>query len=44
MLVGPGVEVKAVEGDAVRADWNDRDARPHLAVEAFLVHAEIGWG
>ena len=44
MLVGPGVEVKTVEGDAVRADWNDRDARPHFAVEAVLVHAEVGWG
>ena len=44
MLVGPGVEVKAVEGDALCADWNDGDAWTHFAVEAVLVHAEKGWG
>jgi hypothetical protein len=44
MLVGPSVQVKTVEGDAVRADWDDRYVRADLAVEAVLVHAEVGWG
>lgn len=44
MLVGPGVEVKTVEGDALCTDRNDGDAWPHFAVEAVLVHAEVGWG
>jgi len=39
MLVRPGVEVKAVEGEAMRADRYDGDVRAHLAVEAVLVHA-----
>ena len=44
MLVGPGVEVKTVEGNAVHTDRNDGYVRAHLAVEAVLVHAEVGWG
>jgi hypothetical protein len=41
MLVGPRIEVKAIEGDALDSDRNDGHTRAHLAVEAVLVHAEI---
>lgn len=41
MVVGPGVEVKAVKGDTLRSDWNDGYLRTHVAVEPVLVHAEI---
>ena len=42
ILIGPGVEVKAVEGNALVADRNFRDAGSNLAVESVAVHAEIG--
>lgn len=42
MVVGPCIEVKAVEGNSLRSDRNDGDAGTHLAVEAVFVHAEIG--
>jgi hypothetical protein len=41
MVIGPGIQVKAVEGDPLRSDWNDGHARAHLSVEAVLVHAEV---
>jgi hypothetical protein len=41
MLVGPGIEVKAIEGFALDADRNQRHPGPNLAVEAVLVLAEI---
>jgi hypothetical protein len=41
MLVRPGVEVKAVEGDPLRSDRNDHQARAHFPIEAVLIHAEI---
>jgi len=41
IVVGPGIEVKAVEGDALRADWDHREERTNVAIEAILVHAEI---
>ena len=40
MVVGPGVEVKAVEGDALRSDRDDSDVRTDFTVEPVLVHAE----
>ena len=43
MLVGPRIEVKAIEGDALATDRYDGYPRPHLKFEAVLVHAEIGW-
>lgn len=43
MLVGPRVEVKAIEGHALDSDRNDGHTGAHLAVEAVLVHAEIPW-
>jgi hypothetical protein len=44
IFVRPCVEVNAVEGDSLDADAQGEDARPHFAVEAVLVHAEIGGG
>jgi hypothetical protein len=41
MLVGPCIEVKAIEGFALHSDRNDGHPGAHLAVEAVLVHAEI---
>jgi hypothetical protein len=42
IVVRPCIEVNAVEGDSLNADAQGEDARPHFAVEAVLVHAEIG--
>jgi hypothetical protein len=42
IVVGPGIEVKPVEGDPLRADWDHREERTNIAIEAILVHAEIG--
>jgi len=44
IVVGPGVEVKAVKSDPLRADWNHGKQRANLAIEAILVHSEIGGG
>jgi hypothetical protein len=41
MLVGPGVQVKAVEGDALRADRDLSQVRAHLGVEPIAVHAKV---
>jgi len=43
MVVRPTVEVKAIEGDSLRADRDHREQGPHLAIEAIAVHAEIAW-
>ena len=42
MVVGPCIEVKAVEGDALRSYRDDGYLRTDFAVEPVLVHAEIG--
>jgi hypothetical protein len=44
IVVGPAIKVKAVESDSLRADWNLGKSRTNLAIEAILVHAEIGRG
>ena len=44
IVVRPCIEVNAVEGDSLNADAQGEDARPHFAVEAVLVHAEVGGG
>lgn len=41
MVIRPGVEVKPIKGDALIADGNLREVRPHLRVEAVAVHTEI---
>jgi hypothetical protein len=43
MVICPGIQVKAIESDALRADWYGAEARPYLAIEAVLVHREIRW-
>jgi hypothetical protein len=40
-LLDPGVQFKAIEGDALGADRDLRELRPHLGVEPVAVHAEI---
>ena len=42
IVVGPGVEVKAVKSDPLRPNWNHGKQRTNLAIEAILVHAEVG--
>ena len=44
IVIRPCIEVNAVEGDSLNADAQGEDARSHFAVEAVLVHAEIGGG
>lgn len=44
IVVRPCIEVNAVEGDSLNADAQSEDAGAHFAVEAVLVHAEIGRG
>jgi hypothetical protein len=41
MVIGPGVEVKAIEGDALLADRDFSEKWAHFGVEAVSVHAEI---
>jgi hypothetical protein len=44
LLLYPGVEVKAVESDALAADADLGEMRAYLAIEAITVHAEIEGG
>jgi len=44
MVVGPGVEVKAIEGDAAIADRDFGEERADLGIEPVAVHAEVGRG
>jgi hypothetical protein len=44
IVVGPGIEVKPVEGNPLGADWDHRKQRTNLAIEAILVHSEIRRG
>ena len=41
IVIRPGVQINAIERDALRADRNDRDVRTHVVIEAVLVHAEV---
>jgi hypothetical protein len=41
IVVGPGIEVKPVEGDSLCADWDHSKERTNVAIEAIFVHAEI---
>ena len=41
IVIRPGVQINAIERDALRADGNRRDVRTHVVVEAVLVHAEV---
>lgn len=42
IVVGPGIEVKPVKGDALRSDRDGGEERTNVAIEAIFVHAEIG--
>ena len=42
ILVRPGIEVKAVKGNALGADGHLKKIRAHLGVEPVAVHAEVG--
>jgi hypothetical protein len=42
IVVGPGIEVKPVESNSLRTYRNGGEERTNLAIEAILVHAEIG--
>jgi len=44
MVVGPCIEVKAVEGDALRSYRDGGYLRTDFAVEPVLVHAEVERG
>jgi hypothetical protein len=44
ILIRPGIEVKPVKGDALGADRDGLYQRANLAIEAVLVHAEVGRG
>jgi hypothetical protein len=41
IVVRPGIEVKPVEGDPLRADRDRGEERPDVAIEAIFIHAEI---
>ena len=42
IVVRPCIEVNAIESDSLNADAEREDAGAHFAVEAVLVHAEVG--
>jgi hypothetical protein len=44
IVVGPGIEVKPVKGNPLRADRNRGYAGTHVTIEAIFVHTEIGRG
>jgi hypothetical protein len=41
MVVGPGVEVRTIEGDGAIADRDFGEDRPHLGIEPVAVHAQV---
>jgi hypothetical protein len=41
IVVDPGIEFKAVEGDALAADGDFREGGADLGVEAVAIHAEV---
>ena len=43
MLVGPGVQVKPIEGDALRSDGNYGQVGAYFGAENLSVHTEVGW-
>jgi hypothetical protein len=44
IVAGPGIEVKPVERDSLRADGDLIQERTNVAIEAIFVHAEIRRG
>jgi hypothetical protein len=41
IVIRPGVQINAIERDALSANGNRRDVRTHVVVEAVLIHAEV---
>ena len=41
MVLGPAIQVKAIEGDALSTDRNLAKRRAHLGIEPIAVHAEV---
>lgn len=41
MVVGPGVEVMAIEGDAAITDRDFGEERAHLGIEPVPIHAQV---
>jgi hypothetical protein len=41
IVVGPGIEVKPVKCDPLRADGDHIQERTNVAIEAIFVHAKI---
>jgi hypothetical protein len=41
IVVRPRIEVKPIESDPLRADWNHGKQRTNLAIEAIFVHAKV---
>jgi hypothetical protein len=41
IVVRPRIEVKAIKGNSLDADWNGRKMRADVSIEAIFVHAEI---
>ena len=41
IVVGPGIEVKTIESNSLRADWDRGKLRPNVAIEAIFVHAKV---
>ena len=44
IVIRPCVEVKAIEGDSLRADRDLGEEGADFTVEAVFIHAEIGRG
>lgn len=43
IVVRPGIEVKAIEGDSLRTDRDRGKEGTHVAIEAIFVHAQVRW-
>jgi hypothetical protein len=41
IVIRPGVQINAIERDALSANRNCCDVRTHVVVEAVLVHAQV---
>jgi hypothetical protein len=41
IVIRPGVQINAVERDALDTYGDRRDVRTHVMIEAVLVHAEV---
>jgi hypothetical protein len=41
ILIRPRIEVNAVESDSLDTNGDSGNARPHVAIEAVLIHTEV---